>query len=144
MLHKYLAKLHISKFFLLGEKNKNAQKPVFDCRSIFWCVLLHSGCNTQFVSCCANILLNLHSCVWATFLTLNKSCWVSAKVYTKVCLGFESHVPYSTYNWVGYREERTEECIPGFILILTNTKSGLFWADEAGYNDHPTLTFNWK
>ena len=35
LLHKYLAKLHISKFFLLGEKNKNAQKPVFDCRSIF-------------------------------------------------------------------------------------------------------------
>ena len=42
------------------------------------------------------------------------------------------------------REERTVKCIPGFILILTNTKSGLFLADEAAYNNHASLTFNWK
>ena len=41
-----------------------------------------------------------------------------------------------------HREERTEEWIPGFILILTNTKSWLFWADKAAYNNHATLTYN--
>ena len=37
------------------------------------------------------------------------------------------------------REEKTEKCILGFILILTNTKSGLFWADEAAYNNQPNF-----
>ena len=40
---------------------------------------------------------------------------------------------------VKYREERTEKCKSGFILILTNTKSGLFWADEAAYNNQPNF-----
>ena len=48
-------------------------------------------------------------------------------------------------NKIWVPEERTQKCIPGFKLILTNTKSiRLVWEDEVTYNNHATLTFNWK
>ena len=47
----------------------------------------------------------------------------------KVC----SYMLFDSYN---PPEERTQKCIPGFILILTDTKSELFMADEAAYDNH--------